>query len=198
MCLTRSLLMPPLMLGICISQPPSLVYPPPKDCQRARRMLPPLRMGDFEAEGRVCRNVDVLYCDMHDPKKAMPFIERGLAAARATGNLISEGKGLLSMGVAMQHQGHMEKARQCFQQAMDIAIKEENPKLEGIAAENLAQLLTLVGKFKSSINLHEKAIMLAESQGDNAGYAVAQGQLEVTLRQREQFLVALEYASRKR
>eukprot|EP00744_Colponema_vietnamica_P017642 GILI01024819.1.p1 GENE.GILI01024819.1~~GILI01024819.1.p1 ORF type:complete len:198 (-),score=44.84 GILI01024819.1:129-722(-) len=156
------------------------------------------RMGDFEAEGRVCRNVAVLYCDMHDPKKAMPFIERGLAAARATGNLISEGKGLLSMGVAMQQQGHMEKARQCFQQAMDIAIKEENPKLEGIAAENLAQLLTLVGKFKSSINLHEKAIMLAESQGDNAGYAVAQGQLEVTLRQREQFLVALEYASRKR
>lgn len=154
--------------------------------------------GDTEAEGRVCRNVAVLYCDLHDPKKAMPFIERGLAVAKASGNKVSEGKALLTMGVSLQQQGHMEKARRCFQQAMSIGVEEGNPKLEGIASENLAQLLTLIGKYKDSIALHQKAINLAEAQGDNVGYEVAQSQLEVTLKQRENFLVALEHASRRR
>ena len=170
---------------------------------------------DAAAEGRICRNIAVVYCDLREPRKALTFAQRGLdivrhlareggvengggdgggrdgSASSSSSSSCSEAKALLAMGVAHQLLGAIEKARRCFEQARHIAVEEENTKLEGVAAENLAQLLAAVGKYGAAVRLHEHAIGLAEVSGDGAGYRVAQTQLEATVAQREKFIHAL-------
>lgn len=142
---------------------------------------------DQAGAGRAYRNLGVCYLELHQPKRALEFLEKGLSLARELGDKKAECKCVQSMGVAYRALGQEGNAARLIEQGQLMARQLGLRKAEGVATENLAVLKSDVGQFKAAVELHERAISIAQATGDDLGLAIAQDNLDHTADQWQKY-----------
>ncbi|MFN8495579.1 MAG: tetratricopeptide repeat protein [Caldilineaceae bacterium] len=115
----------------------------------------------------ICAN-EYLYLRVYGTEY-INICESGLKAAQALNNREDESLRLNDLGLAYSRLGEMDKAIDCYQQAITIAKKTVERDIEGIILGNLATCYSALGKYQQAGNCYQQALIIAKDIGDRRG-----------------------------
>ena len=107
----------------------------------------------YESVGLV--NLSYLYVESGNPNKALEFTQKLLTIARRESNPSDEIYALLFTGLALKLQGKYDEGVKTTRQAVEIARKINNFKLEANSTVGLINIYEALGEFQNVITLTE-------------------------------------------
>src|SRR5262249_30534330 len=81
---------------------------------------------DRQWEGMVIGDIGTAYLELGYRDQAFDYLNRRLAYERAQKNTVGEREALRSLGAAYATTGERKKAREAYQQALDICLREQD------------------------------------------------------------------------
>ncbi len=103
------------------------------------------------------------------PAQRIPYLQRGVAAARALGDRRAEGALLGNLGLAYAHLGRVEEAIGYYERALDIAREIGDRRGEGNHLGNLGLAYADLGRVEEAIGYYQQALDIAREIGDRRG-----------------------------
>jgi predicted ATPase len=152
----------------------------PEAEELAARCLPVLRERKLDRELALCLcslGIVAVYRDVF--AEAVAFLEEGTEIAKAVGDGITEGGGLMDLGFARLLMDDLEAAREAFEAAHVLSDRLGNPIVRAYAIGKLGLLADAEGRFGDALRLHLEGHDLFASVGDAAGpgYALSRASL---------------------
>jgi predicted ATPase len=146
----------------------------------AARCLPILRERNLQRELARCLcalGIVAVYRDVFP--EAVAVLEEGTEIARAIGDGLTEGGGLMDLGFARLLMDDLEAAREAFEAAHVLSDQLGNPLLRAYATSKLGLLADAGERFGDALRLHMEARDLFASVGDagGTGYALSRASL---------------------
>jgi len=107
------------------------------------------------------------------PDRAREELAKGLAAARAHGDLEAVASALTNQATLLMGEGSLEQARQALEEARAIRAKLSHPFEEAVILSNLGILLRDSGELAEAAHHLREAARLQLGLGDSKGHAIA-------------------------
>lgn len=126
-------------------------------------------------------NVGVGHFRLNQNAKALPYLERELAAVRALGNRHGEGITLNTLGLVLRRLGRLDDARDALTEAVEALGSTPDRREHANAAYDLATILLDVGDDEAALNLFEREVEIREELGDAVSVARTRATLLIHL-----------------
>ncbi|MEV6964672.1 tetratricopeptide repeat protein [Hamadaea sp. NPDC051192] len=126
-------------------------------------------LGDQRGEGEALFWIGIVHQVVRDDRAAaLPWFERSLALATATGDTLTQSYALRHLGVVAHADGRLEQAREFLEQSS--ALRRELGFLSGVAANQvgLAYLAFGDGRRDDALSILDEAAALARDSGADA------------------------------
>ena len=103
-------------------------------------------------------NLSSVYLGTGQQQMVLRMAQKSLELASGVGDHRIRARSLIHLGIAMKLGGQKSLAKPSFEQACDIAIKEDLPDEEGLALLNLAFFDYVAGKFDDAVTRLRRAL----------------------------------------
>ncbi len=124
------------------------------------------------------------------PGQRIPYLQRGVAAARALGDKGAEGVLLGNLGNAYAALGRVEEAIGYYQQALAIAREIGDRRAEGADLGNLGAAYYRLGRVEEAIGYYQQALAIAREIGDRRGEGIRAWNLGLALEKQGRYAEA--------
>ncbi len=131
------------------------------------------RAGDKNSQARLDDQLQNLYNNLRQHKKAIQHGESALAYFRTTDDAISLGHVLLNLGNNYSNALQFDKAHDAYREALAVAKKTSYKRLELSALESMGDLLMKQSKMDSLKFYYEPALRLSREINDKEAESVA-------------------------
>ncbi|HEU0292590.1 MAG TPA: tetratricopeptide repeat protein [Anaerolineales bacterium] len=126
-------------------------------------------------------------------EKAAESFERAVSFARQSGDRLTEGRYLGSLGICYSRLGQNERAKQCFEQALDIAREQQDRAGESLQLGSLGQLYSRLGQIDDAIELLQQALAISREVQDRSAESSHLGSLGLLYNSQEKTDQAIEF-----
>ncbi|MFI6096368.1 tetratricopeptide repeat protein [Lentzea sp. NPDC051213] len=109
----------------------------------------------------------------------VPSLERALAAARRTGDVLAEAATVKNLGVALFWNSRFDEAIRCFEQALEVYAAVDDQPLMAATLNNLGAACARLGQDAESLAYYERAVACADLQPEFVAWAL--GNMSVVL-----------------
>ncbi|OKH36912.1 Fis family transcriptional regulator [[Phormidium ambiguum] IAM M-71] len=123
---------------------------------------------DQNNEGKVLRNLGVVYLYLGNYPRSIEYSEQALAIAREIKNRGSEAKALVNLGVAYRYLGDYPRSINYSEQSLAITREIKDREGEGEALGNLGGAYRYLGDYSRSIEYCEQSLAIAREIKDRS------------------------------
>ncbi|HIK45956.1 MAG TPA: tetratricopeptide repeat protein [Leptolyngbyaceae cyanobacterium M65_K2018_010] len=128
-------------------------------------------LGDTRAQGQAYSAMAIAYISLGEYPQAEPALNRRIAAARESNDLLGVIFGLNNLGSLYLNQGRLNEGQAKFEEALVLARPTRNPQAIGLSLSNLGLVATEAGDLDKAVKLLEVAANYRLQAGDTLGYA---------------------------
>jgi CHAT domain-containing protein/Tfp pilus assembly protein PilF len=159
-----------------------------KEFQRAYTIQTDL--GNRSEQARALEYLSAAHFWLHDITRSSKEARQALALWQEIGDAEGIIRALESVGYRYKYQGEWDKAKQHFQQAVDLAHKTESKSLEADSQSALADVLWSQGQTHAALEDYRGILAVYESLGDLPKQAATRNNLGFLLRSRGEYAAA--------
>ncbi len=107
---------------------------------------------------------DIIRLRFH-PRECIRWQDARLNAARKIADPRHEGWALIGLGYAYDDLGDARRAVECYEQAVQIALKQKNQSIESAALNGLGNAYLHLGEARRAIEYYERALQIDQAMG---------------------------------
>lgn len=140
-------------------------------------------LGDTRIELSSLWSLGLAYTAVTRNEDARKTLNQALGMARRVGDATAESEILGDIGDIDLAERNLEAAEETFNCSLSVAKKSRNPRIEGYALRNLAELAKMRGDKGRVVQLLRESLAKATESGDRRSIAMAAGRLGTILQE---------------
>jgi tetratricopeptide (TPR) repeat protein len=152
--------------------------------------------GDKQGEGVTLNNIAHIYLIWEKYDQALKIMEESLVIRREVGDKQGEGVTLNNIAHIYHAWGQYDQALKTLEESLAICREVGDKPSEGAVLNNIASIHTIWGKYDQALKTMEESLAISREIGDKQGEGVTCWNLALEWERREQFVKAVELASR--
>ena len=137
------------------------------------------------------------YLDIPDYTNATKYCKKLLVLYRELGREDKEGEFTLNLGKLYERQYKYAEAKELFERAINIAIKNSDRNGEANACGNFANVSYILGEYIKAKEYMEKELIIRMEMGDRKGEARVNGNLGTVFKRLGEYVKAQKYHEKK-